>query len=357
MKIIFSGGGTLGSVTPLLAIHEILQEKYPEASFIWVGTKHGPEKQLVEKKNIPFVGFSSSKLRRYISFWNLVDIFKLFISFSRSLRFMQKEKPDLCISVGGFVSVPLHWAAWFFNVPTWIHQQDVRIGLANKLMAPCASIITTALEQNLKNFSNKKTIWLGNPLRRDILQGDKFRAQTTFKLKGEQSVVFVTGGGTGSENINQFVAESVGPLKGVCEIIHLLGKKRPHEIINKISSQFEHYHTYDFFREEMKDAYAAADIVVSRGGFGTLSEIAALEKAAIIIPKSGHQEENVKFLSDAKAIVLLDERVGSGVKLAGLIKELLGDPERVKIMKNNLKKILPIAKKEEIVNIVEKIIK
>ena len=353
MKIVFSGGGTLGPVTPLLAIHEILKEKYPEGEFVWVGTKTGPEKKLVEDKGILFASFSSGKLRRYFSIFNIVDIGKIIAGFFESLVFLKKTKPDLCISAGGFVSVPLHLAARFLRIPTWVHSQDVEIGLSIKLMAPFAKIITTALKQNVVYFPKNKTRWLGNPVRNSVLTGYRHQAVVSFGLKGNLPVVFATGGGTGSKNINQFVAEAVGHLEGICEIIHLSGRERPRELSEKIATQYDYYHHFIFFAEEMKDAYAVADIVVSRGGFGTLTELAALAKPAIIIPIPGHQEANVKFLAEVEAIVLVDERTCSGVQLASTIKELLKDKKRMELMGKKLNNLLPLAKKEDVLRIVE----
>ena len=154
MKILFSGGGTLGPVTPLLAIHDMVTEAHPNATFFWLGNKLGPEKMTIEKFDIPFHTISSGKLRRYISFWNVIDIIRIIIGFFQSIKILWKEKPDVCISAGGFVSVPVHAAAWLLGIPTWVHQQDVVIGLANKLMAPSARVITTALEMHLNYFSN-----------------------------------------------------------------------------------------------------------------------------------------------------------------------------------------------------------
>ena len=172
MKILFSGGGTLGPVTPLLAIQEMIKKEH-DAKFVWVGTKKGPEKALVQKEGIGFLSIYSGKLRRYLSFYNVIDIFKILIGFFQSLKIMWKEDPDLCISAGGYISVPVHWAAWLSGTSTWVHQQDVAIGLANRLMAPFAKIVTTALEENASGFSKKKTVWLGNPVRQEILRGKK----------------------------------------------------------------------------------------------------------------------------------------------------------------------------------------
>lgn len=356
MKIIFSGGGTLGPVTPLLAIYDTIKEKYPEARFLWVGTKFGPERELVEQKGIPFSTLSSGKFRRYISIWNIVDIFRVIIGFFQSIKIVWKEDPDICISAGGFISVPLHWTAWLFGVRTWIHQQDVRVGLANKLMAPFAKIITVVLEKNKNSFSKRKTYWLGNPVREEILNGSRKRAIKDFNLNPNLPLVFATGGGTGSLRINQLIVEAVYHLKGVCQIIHLSGKERPQELVDRAVKHFDYYQVHHFFLKEMKDAYAVADIIISRGGFGTLTEIAALGKPAIIIPKPGHQDENVRFLANSNSIILIDERTSDGHYLAKIIKDLLQNESKKEKLSIQLQKMLPIAPKQEVLRIVEKLL-
>ncbi len=353
-KIVFSGGGTLGPVTPLLAIFKVIKEKYPEAEFIWVGTKNGPEKELIEKNGIRFVSFSAGKLRRYFSVFNIFDLFKILAGFFESLKFLKKEKPSLCISAGGFVSVPLHWAAKFKKIPTWVHQQDVRVGLSNKLMSSSATVISTALQKNVNNFPEGKTVWLGNPVRSEILEGSREEALKLFSLSGDRPVVFVTGGGTGAENVNNMVAEAVEKLKDVCQIIHLYGKEREHKKLDELASQNSYYKIYPFFTTEMKQAYAAADLVVSRGGFGTLTELSALKKPSIIIPIPGAQAENVKFLADDGAVALLDEKTDDGAKLAGLVKDILSDKTRMENMRNKLSELIPVAKKEDILSIFDK---
>ena len=352
MRIILSGGGTLGPVTPLLAIQEIIKKKYPETDFLWIGTKYGPEKELIQKQGIDFTFISSGKFRRYFSLFNLWDVGQVVIGFFQSIRIIWTFAPDICISAGGFVSVPLHWAAWLFGIPTWIHQQDARMGLANRLMAPFAKVVTSALAKK-----GKKIIWLGNPVRSDILSGDKDRARERFHLNPNLPVIFATGGGTGSLRVNQLLAEAAPHLNGIAQIIHLSGKERPQELTEKTEKQFAYYHHYQFFTDEMKDAYAVADIVVSRGGFGSLSEIAAWKKPAIIIPKPGHQEDNVAFLEKAGAVMLIDERTADGNALAHMIKELLTDNIKRKQMALSMQKLLPVAEEKDIEEIVEKLTK
>ncbi len=355
MKILFSGGGTLGPVTPLLSIRDVLQQKYPNTEFMWVGTKTGPEKILVEAQGISFTTIFSGKLRRYLSFWNVIDIGYIISGFFQSLFLMWHENPDVCISAGGFISVPIHWAAWFFGIPTWIHQQDVEIGLSNRMMSPIAQVITTALESQKKAFSKKKVRWMGNPVRSSVLSGIHAHGLKRFGLTGTLPVIFATGGGTGSMCVNQMVTEAVQHLEGYAEVIHLSGRERPQELVERAKKYFSYYHTYQFFTDEMADAYAVADIVISRGGFGTLTEIAALGKPAILIPKSGHQEENVMFLAKAGAVIMVDEHTSDGNYLAKIIRELIEKPNKQKKMGMTLGRMMPRASEEKILEVFDSI--
>lgn len=351
MKVLFSGGGTLGPVTPLLAIWDTILTEHTDATALWVGTKTGPEQTLVEAKQILFFAIPGGKIRRYFSPMNLIDIGKVIGGFFSSLRLLLSERPDVCISAGGFTSVPVHMAAWMLGIPTWIHQQDVIPGLSNRIMAPFATHITTALEASVKQFSKKKTTWLGNPIREDLLHGSKDRAIQFFHLDPNLPVVFVTGGGTGSQRVNQLIVEAVQHLETHAQVIHLTGRERPQELVQRAQKHFEYYQIHQFFSTEMKDAYAVADIVISRGGFGTISEIAALGKPSILIPKPGHQEMNVQFLAKAHASIVLDERTGDGNLLAKTIRELLASDLSKKQLGDGIKKLLPPAKQEDILEI------
>lgn len=353
MKIVFSGGGTLGPVTPLLAIAEVCRKKYPDTQFVWIGTKNGPEKEIVEKAGIRFVTLTSGKWRRYFSILNIFDLFKILWGFCESFIFVLIERPTLMISAGGFVSVPLHYAGTLLGVKSWIHQQDWQVGMANRIMAPLADKITVALEKNLHAFNKKKTVWLGNPVRAEILAGDKERAKKLFGITTNLPVVFAMGGGTGSLKVNQLIVESIQHLQGNCEVVHLSGKERPQEMVSRISTMFSSYHHFQFFTSEMADAYALADIVVSRGGFGSITEIAALKKASILIPKFGHQYDNVKFIADAGAAIFIDERTADGNYLAKIIKQLLADPIYQKQLQQKISVVMPVAKSEQILAIVD----
>ena len=319
MKILFSGGGTLGPVTPLLALYEHIKDR-PGVTAVWVGTEHGPEEILVQKAGIPFVSLPASKLRRYFSFQTVRDAFVFVQALFYAFFLLRRVRPNVCISAGGYVSVPLHFAARILGIPTWIHQQDVELGLANRLMAPAATLITVALPQSLAFFPKEKTQMLGNPVRPSMLSGDKGAAIQRFGLDPNLPVIFATGGGTGSEKINILITQVALELEDQCQIIHLTGKERK---IVEPDRPLQHYHTYEFLDEAMADAYAASDIVICRGGFGTLSELSALKKAAIVIPKSGHQEENVRLCADLGGIVSVHEQSITPLELSDKIRGLL----------------------------------
>lgn len=357
MKIIFSGGGTLGPVTPLLAIAEAVKPESVSAEFVWIGTQDGPERALVTAAGMGFVTIPAGKLRRYFSLLNFVDVFKIVWAFFLSLAILWRERPDACVSAGGFVSVPVHWAAWCLGIPTWIHQQDIEIGLANRLMVPVAALVTTALESQVAAFPKYKTVWLGNPVRKAVREGNAARARELFHLQPHMPVLFATGGGTGSQRVNEMIVEAVQHLQQHCEIVHLSGKERPKEAAEYAAKIFNHYHAYQFFTDEMKDAYAVAAIVVSRGGFGTLTELAALRKPAILIPKPGHQEQNVAFLAEAGAAILLDERTTNGYHLAGIIRELLADTKRREEMGEKLHALLPPAESKQLVSMMRRLVR
>ncbi len=353
MRIMLSGGGTLGPVVPLLAVAEIYKKHNPQAEFLWVGTEHGPERELVAEYGLPFFTIMSGKFRRYVSVWNIIDIFKIIIAFFQSLFFLWQKKPDLIISAGGFVSVPLHLAAFAFGIPAWVHQQDAQPGLANKIMSYTAKKITTALRDSQLYFSEHKTEWIGNPVR-ELSVSNIDEARKKFNIPVWAKVILAMGGGTGSAKINKMVIEALPHWSRDWHIIHLVGRDRPREIQENAMQVFSNYHVYQFLKEDMKDAYALASVVIARAGFATITELAALGKASIILPMSDtHQEVNAKLLADNSAAIVLDERTDTGLKLARIVADLLESEEYRASLGQRLKKTLPPSDPAKIVEIVD----
>jgi len=323
MKIIFSGGGTGGSVSPLLAIAQELRRRKIKDEFLFLVTKYGPEKQLIQSNQIAFQAISAGKLRRYFDIKNFTDLFRIIKGFFQSIKIIKNFKPDLILSAGSFVSVPVVWAAWFLGYPSIIHQQDVRIGLANKLMAPFAKFITVAFEKSLKDFPSPKTILTGNPVRLEIHNGSKERAIGIFNLKNNLKTILVLGGGTGSLKINQVIASAALKIADRAQILHLTGVGKGDFKINH-----ENYHSFDFLTSEIADALACADIVISRAGLSTLTELSILGKPSIIIPiYDSHQEENADFFAVNEAAIVIPEDKLSSELIIKKINYLLDNPE------------------------------
>jgi UDP-N-acetylglucosamine--N-acetylmuramyl-(pentapeptide) pyrophosphoryl-undecaprenol N-acetylglucosamine transferase len=350
-KIIFTGGGTGGSVAPLLAIAETLRET-GDFDFLWLGTKKGPEKVMVEKENIVFKAIISGKLRRYFSWQNFTDIIRIKIGFFQSIFIISKFRPDLILTVGSFVSVPVAWAGWLCRVPVMIHQQDVRPGLANKLMSPAAKTITVTFEKSLADYGNKAA-WIGNPVRIN------FRSKISdFKFDGFSigfPTILVLGGGTGATAINELVGRSINELTQFCNVIHVTGENKK---ISNHKSQIRNYLVEEFFSvDKMASAMKAACIVISRAGMSTLTELSFLGKPSILIPiPDSHQEDNAKLFEDAKAAIVLSQKELDKDRFVSSARGLLDDKDKQTSLSANIKKVIKTGANEEMVRIVKDLI-
>jgi len=374
-KIILSGGGTGGSVTPLLAVaRELLteganliesvslaeganlteglnEEKHDSEKnnwdFVFVGTKKGPEKKLVEEFNclgqkIKFIAIPAGKFRRYFSGQNFIDIFRIFYAFFVSLRLLKKEKPNLFFSAGGFVSVPLAWAAYFLRIPIIIHQQDVRAGLANRLMAPLARLITVTFEKSLQDYG-ARAVWTGNPSRQAPKDPSVFLGiKRKFNLDPKKSLLVITGGGTGSRFINNLTYESIHKLSEVTQVVHLTGLRKDLEDTKKLLDLPADYQAFEFIANE--DAFlllGAADLVVSRCGLATLTELCELKKPAILIPMpDSHQEENAAVFENAEAAVVLNQADLNAENFTQTIINLLQTENQRQKLSNNIARLM-----------------
>ncbi len=347
MKILLSGGGTMGSVMPLLALKEDLQKE--NADILWIGTRKGPEKQVVEKAGIEFKSIYSGKLRRYFSWNNFIDPFKFLIGFFQSIFIILKFKPDVILSAGSFVSVPVAWAGWVLRKKIIVHQLDLKVGLANKVMAPLATKITVSLDETKQYFSEKKVIVSGNPVRKIIFSGSKESAMKRFDLEPDLPVLLIMGGGTGALAINKLTRQILPDLVEFCQIIHITGKGK--------QFYFKHprYHMFEFLYKELADAYAAADVVVSRAGFSALTELAALGKPTILIPlPNPDQINNAQYFIEKESIILLNQDDLVDKSLLKQIKGLINNTE-LQLKLKNIKEIMPQKANNLYVEIIDKI--
>ena len=351
IKIILAGGGTGGSVMPLLAVADEIKNKKSETEFLFIGTRKGiPEKELVKNKNIPYQAIFSGKFRRYISLKNIIDPFLILIGFFQSFFIILKFNPKAIFSAGGFVSVPLAWAAWLLRKPIFIHQQDIVPGLANKLIAPLAKKITISFDKSFKNFSRQKTILTGNPVRKEILQGSKEKAIKQFNLDNNLPVLLIIGGGTGAQKINEMIVQIVPKLVEFCQIIHLTGKGK--EIKDK-KLNFENYHQYEFLNQGIPDIYQVADLIISRAGLGVLTELSILKKPMICIPiPDSHQEFNAQYFADQEALILINQKILKPGQLLEKIKQIINSEKKLKDLSNNIGQLAHLRAGEKIAKII-----
>lgn len=351
IKIILTGGGTAGPVMPLVAVYQAFKERKIKADFLFIGTEKGPENKICASYKIPFRAIPAGKLRRYLSLKNFSDPFKVLKGYREAKYILGVAEPDVIFSAGGFVAVPVIWAARKQNMPVLIHQQDIRKGLANKMTEKIAEKITVTFEKSLAEFPREKTVLTGNPVRLDILAGNRAKAVKEFDLNENLPTLLVFGGGTGAENINKKVNKIAEELVKFCNLIHLTGPGKKGAALKD-----KNYHVYEMLTDKMKDALAVADLVVSRAGLCALSEFSALAKPAIIIPIAGsHQEENAAFYEKEGAVMVFRENILRPELLLSTIRGLLENPRKIEELKENIHKLYKPEAADRIIDIIIKI--
>jgi len=327
MKILYTGGGTMGSVSPLLAINKELKD----SKALWIGTRKGIEKEVVKKAGIKYKAIFSGKLRRYFDLKNLLDIFRIIIGFWQAIFIIVRFNPDVIVSAGSFVSVPVVWAGWLNNVPCVLHQQDIRPGLANKLMLPFAKKITVALEKSLQDYPQSKVVLVGNPIDSTKNTGNKTQKKV-FDFNNNLPTILVMGGGTGALSINKLVWESLDELTKFCNIIHLTGKNKHRKVEDN-----KNYKSFEFLsQEDLFPIIKDSDLVVSRAGMSALTELAYFSKPTIIIPiPNSHQEDNAQYFVEKNAGVYLKQKELDNFRFTAKLKQVLDDKDwQQKIGKN-----------------------
>ena len=323
--IVIAGGGTGGPVTPLLAVAAAIRVKRPEARFLGIGTSYGPEAKLMAAAGLPFVAIPAGKLRRYFTWRNFLVPGEVLAGLVRAWFIIGETRPAAVVSAGGFVAAPVIWAAWLRRVPVHVHQQDIRPTLTNVLTLPFAASLSVAFDKSVADFQRYHPLRTGNPVRPAVFAGTAAGGRQRFGLEPGVPTVLVMGGGTGAVNLNTLVRRALPLLTPACQIIHVAGPGKMEEIPEAPSR----YHQYELLTDELPDALAVADLVVSRAGIGSLSELAVLGKPTVIVPIPGsHQEDNARYFAAAGAGVYLDERQTFSKHFADTIQEILNDAPR-----------------------------
>ena len=290
-KIVLTGGGTAGHVTPNLALIPVLKEHGYEIQYI--GSYHGIEKELIEKEGIPYTGISSGKLRRYFSLKNFSDPFRILKGYSQACHFLKKEKPDVIFSKGGFVSVPVVLAAKHLHIPAIIHESDMTPGLANKLCIPSAKKVCCNFPETMKYLPADKAVLTGSPIRRELLNGSPLAGYQFTGFSSEKPVLLIIGGSLGSVKVNQAVRSILPELLKTWQVVHLCGKGN----LDLSLDALDGYVQYEYISSELKDLFAMSDLMISRAGANSICEILALRKPNILIPLSAAASRGDQILN------------------------------------------------------------
>lgn len=290
-KIVLTGGGTAGHVTPNIALLPALKEAGFDAEYI--GSYTGIEKDLITKEGIPYHGISSGKLRRYFDWKNFSDPFRVIKGYGQARSLLKKIQPSIVFSKGGFVSVPVVLAAKSLHIPAILHESDMTPGLANKIAMKGAVKICCNFPETVKYLPEGKGVLTGSPIRQQLLHGDRQKALEFTGLKGDRHILLIIGGSLGSVFINNAVRGALDDLLQKFEIIHLCGKGN----LDPSLDGKEGYVQYEYISKELPDLFAAADLVISRAGANAICELLALHKPNILIPLSRNASRGDQILN------------------------------------------------------------
>ncbi len=277
-RIVLTGGGTAGHVTPNLALLPSLKEAGYEITYI--GSYDGIEKRLVEDFGLPYVGIATGKFRRYLDVKNLTDPFRVIKGYGEARKFLKTYKPDVVFSKGGFVSVPVVRAAASLKIPCIIHESDMTPGLANKLCFPVAKKICCNFPETFDMLPEQKAVLTGTPIRAELAHGSKLAGLEMCGFTANKPVIMVIGGSLGAANVNKAVRDALPTLLEKYQVVHLCGKDK----LDNLLLTTPGYKQFEYLKAELKDIFAMADIVISRAGANAICELLALRKPNILIP-------------------------------------------------------------------------
>lgn len=328
-KIVFTGGGSAGHVTPNVALMPHLQKEGWDISYI--GSHRGIEKTIIEKEGIPYYGIASGKLRRYFDLQNIKDPFLVMKGVMDAYIRIRKIKPDVIFSKGGFVSVPVVIGGWLNRVPVLLHESDMTPGLANKISLKFASKIFVTFEEAKRHLPAEKTIYTGSPVREDVLQGKREHGLKWLQFHDRKPVITMMGGSLGAKKINETLRKALPQLLTHYQIVHLCGKGNIDESLQETKG----YAQFEYVHEELPHILAATDFVISRAGSNAIFEFLTLQKPMILIPlpkasSRGDQILNAQSFEQQGYATVLYEEALTEETIVSCIDELCRNKEQYK---------------------------
>ncbi len=305
-RIVLTGGGTAGHVTPNIALLPSLKEAGYEIAYM--GSYDGIEKKLISDFDIPYKGISTGKFRRYLDPKNFTDPFRVIKGFSEARSYLKEFRPNVVFSKGGFVSVPVVRAAASLKIPCIIHESDMTPGLANKLCIPVAKKVCCNFPETLKMLPPDKAVLTGSPIRAELAQGNKLSGLDMCGFTANKPVIMVIGGSLGAASVNKAVREALPQLLEDFQVVHICGKDKVDNLLLNTAG----YKQFEYVRAELKDLFAMADVVISRAGANAICELLALKKPNILIPlpsssSRGDQLLNARSFESQGFSIVIDE--------------------------------------------------
>jgi UDP-N-acetylglucosamine--N-acetylmuramyl-(pentapeptide) pyrophosphoryl-undecaprenol N-acetylglucosamine transferase len=333
MRVVIAGGGTGGHVFPGIAVAKELKKTFKEAEIVFIGTAEGIEARVVPREGFDIRFIRSEGIARHDIYKATRAIFKIPFSMKESYMILKDFKPDVVLGVGGYCSGPVLLNAFFMRIPTIIHEQNTVPGFTNRLLGRFANIVAVTFLESMDFFPKGKTYLTGNPVRDEILRGDRDKGYKAFSLDKELFTIFVFGGSAGASKINRALSEALvymEDLKDKIQFLHQTGE-RDFDYVRDFYQARGFKGTIIPFTYNMADAYAVADLVISRAGATTIAEITTCGKAAILIPypfaAGDHQEANARKLWDLGAAQVIHDRELNGKTLSDMIKYLIEEPD------------------------------
>lgn len=343
-RVLIAAGGTGGHVYPAISIADALREENPAVDILFVGTKNHMEWHAVPEAGYDIMNVWISGLHRRLTFKNLLFPVKLSVSLMQSFKIIGKFEPDIVISCGGYVAGPVGWIAFKRGVPLVIQEQNSYPGITNRLLAKNAEIIFTAFEDAEDFFPQEKTVLTGNPIRSDLTKADRQTAYDAFNFNSDKHTLLVLGGSGGAKAINEAMAENMDSLHNEIglQIIWQCGKKYYDKYRIEVDPKKLKNLQLKAFIKNMDQAYAVADLVVSRAGALSCSELTLTGKPSILVPSphvaGDHQTKNARSLvNEGAAELLKDEEIKDTI--ASLVRELIFDHERLQKMQQSALKL------------------
>lgn len=361
MKYLLAGGGTGGHIYPAIAIANEILKNEPDAKILFVGTKNGLESELVPRSGFELKIITVQGFKRKISFDTLRTVKKAIIGLRDANRILNDFKPDVVIGTGGYVCGPVVMMAALKRIPTIIHEQNAYPGMTNRILSRFAKIVAVSYDDSIKYFYDKsKIVVTGNPIRSELLEGDKFQSIKRLGFSPDTPLVVSVGGSRGAEKINLSMLELAKRKDNKFQLLIITGSKQYDNVVEQ--TKLKNVDIDDNMKiipycHNMSDVYAAADIIVCRAGAITLAELTARGVPSILIPSpyvtNNHQEYNARALEKSGAAFVILEKDVSGDILYDKIMYLLNNPEMIDRMRHNAKKLSKINATSELYKLIK----